>query len=100
MKEGVFEEWVILELMGHRKLAGKVTEQTIGASTFIRIDVPGGVNQPGVTQFYNPSAVYCITPTTSDIAERFARDNAPVPVSRWELPEQPRIADGEEMIDE
>ena len=42
MKETTFEEWAILELMGHRKLAGKVTEQTIGSSTFVRIDVPGG----------------------------------------------------------
>jgi len=77
-----FDEYAILELMGHRKLAGKVSEHTIGGSTFIRIDIPGGT----ATQFYNPSAVYCITPTTKDIAERFSKENTPQPVERWELP--------------
>ena len=35
-----FEEWAVLELMGHRRLAGKVTEATIGGGAFLRIDIP------------------------------------------------------------
>ena len=77
-----FEEWAILELMGHRKLAGKVSEYTIGGAPFIRIDIPGNA-----TQFYSPSAVYCITPTTEELARQFAASHTPEPVTRWELPE-------------
>ena len=82
-----FEEWAVLELMGHRKLAGKVTEQTIGSATFIRIDVPGQKGEVTATQFYNPSAIYCMTPTTEKLARRMSAYNKPEPVTRWELPE-------------
>ena len=38
-----FEGWAILELMGHRRLGGLVTEQEIAGAAFLRIDVPGEV---------------------------------------------------------
>jgi len=84
----VFEGWAILELMGHRKLAGRISEATLGGGAFIRIDVPGD-GADVATQFYSPSAVYCITPTTEDIARRTASRNRPEPVTRYELPAAP-----------
>ncbi|MGH3439873.1 MAG: hypothetical protein ACRDRN_25940 [Sciscionella sp.] len=36
-----FEGWVILELMGHRRLAGYLCERQIGGVNFLRLDVPG-----------------------------------------------------------
>lgn len=79
--------WAVLELMGHRKLAGQISECTIGGAAFVRIDVPGPLAAgPITTQFYSPSAVYCITPTTEDIARRVAEGCLPAPVQRWELP--------------
>ena len=96
MPDVVFEGWAILELMGHRRLAGWLSEATIGGGSFIRIDVPGP-QEEGVTyddphgpivatQFYSPAAVYAITPTTEDVARAVATRNQPAPVSRWELP--------------
>lgn len=82
----IFAEWVILELMGHRRLAGFLTEQEIAGKGFLRLDIPG---QPGATQFYNPTAVYAITPTTEDIARAVAATSQPAPVQRWELPAAP-----------
>ena len=83
-----FEGWAILELMGHRRLAGWVSETMIAGGSFVRIDVPGETNAPdfSATQFYSPSAVYCITPTTEEIAKGVAVGNRPMPVTRWELP--------------
>lgn len=75
------ERWVLLELMGHRRLAGKLTEETIGGASFLRIDVPDGA-----TQFYSPAAVYAITPITEDVARRFAQRNRPTPIQTYELP--------------
>jgi hypothetical protein len=46
--------WGLLELMGHRRLAGLITRDDGG---LVRIDVPNGC-----TQWYGPAAVYCITP--------------------------------------
>lgn len=73
-RDGI-DGWAILELMGHRKLAGVLTEVSGGAMAgFIRIDIPGpGKDAPMVaTQFYAPGAVYCITPTTEAMARAVA----------------------------
>ena len=79
----IFAEWVILELMGHRRLAGFLSEQEIAGKGFLRLEIPG---QPGATQLYNPTSVYCITPTTEAIARAVAATSQPSPVQRWELP--------------
>lgn len=81
-----FAQWAIIELMGHRRLAGYLTEQEIAGRGFLRLEVPG---QPAATQFYSPAAVYCLTPTTEDIARAVAKGSRPEPVQRWELPAAP-----------
>ncbi|MGE5801580.1 MAG: hypothetical protein ACM358_04945 [Gemmatimonadota bacterium] len=62
-----FEGWAIVELMGHRKLAGHVSEVTIAGAAMLRLDVP---SEPPVTQFYGGAAIYCITPTSEELARR------------------------------
>ena len=83
---GTIDGWAILELMGHRRLGGQVSEAMIAGASFIRIDVPGHGVDPVATQFYAPGAVYCITPTTEETARAVAITNRPAPVQRWELP--------------
>lgn len=80
-----FAEWVIIELMGHRRLAGYLTEQEIAGKGFLRLDYPGAADEPAITQLYSPAAVYCITPTTEDVARAIAARTMPTPVHRWEL---------------
>ena len=85
-RENGIDGWAILELMGHRRLGGRVSEATIAGGAFIRIDIPHP-NEAGIftaTQLYSPAAVYAITPTTEEIACAIAR-GAPEPVSRWDL---------------
>ena len=84
-QENRFEEWAILELMGHRRLAGLVTDAVIGGGAFLRIDIPG--KERTITQFYSPASVYCITPTTEQVARAVALPTEPAPVHRWELPQ-------------
>src|SRR5258707_13271225 len=62
-----FAGWAILELMGHRRLAGFLAEQQIAGAGFLRLDVhdtDGAV----ASQFYSPASVYGITPATEEIA--------------------------------
>jgi hypothetical protein len=88
MSEGEtgFEGWAILELMGHRRLGGRISEATVAGAAFVRIDVPHpqDLELVAATQFYNPTAVYAITPTTEEVARAIAL-GAPEPVSRWDL---------------
>lgn len=78
--------WCILELLGHRRLGGYLTETEIAGSGFLRIDVPGIDGGNSVTQFVTPASVYAITPVTQEMAEAVAKRNQPEPVPRWELP--------------
>jgi hypothetical protein len=83
MQDSKFDEWAILELMGHRRMAGKITEAAIGGATFIRVDIP--TDGKFTTQYYSPQAIYCITPTTEEMATKLAKSWQPEPVYRWEL---------------
>jgi hypothetical protein len=75
-----FEGWAILEVMGHRRLAGHVSEVTIAGAQMLRIDIPGPTEADPVkaTQFYPGSSVFCLTPTTEETTRREA--NPP----KWE----------------
>lgn len=81
-----FDDWAILELMGHRRLGGRVSEQLIAGAPFVRIDVPAFGDEKPATQFYSPGAVYCITPCAEELAKRVAAGSRVRPVERWELP--------------
>lgn len=93
-----FNGWVILELMGHRRITGFLSEQEIAGRAFLRIDIPG---EPPATQFYGAEAVYCITPTTEKMARSAAALNDVAPIHRWELPPVKRTArpGDEEYVD-
>jgi hypothetical protein len=89
MAEAVFEGWAIVELFGHRRLAGHVSEASLAGGKFVRLDVPGKDGATAATQFYNPSAIYALTPTSEETARRVAAMAQPAPVQQWELPQLP-----------
>lgn len=68
------DTFAVVELMGHRRTVGRVTEATIAGGEFIRVDAtPLGVEQEGPTvMFYRPAAIYSITPVTEEVARREA----------------------------
>jgi hypothetical protein len=75
--------------MGHKKFAGHVTEQAFGVAALLRVDVPeteqpNNVTTKPYTKYIGVSSIYCLTPTTEEIARRAAqqieRFNDPVPV--------------------
>lgn len=75
----------VLELMGHRRLGGYVSEASVGGVGLIRIDIPATRQGQACTQFYAPAALYCLTPTTEAIARAAAALARNEPVSRYEL---------------
>jgi ribosomal protein S14 len=78
--------WSVLELMGHRRLGGYVTQVELFGTAMLRIDVPGDEHGTIATQFYGGSSIYCLTPTGEAEARAVARNHQPAPVTRWELP--------------
>jgi hypothetical protein len=88
MAEDKFEDWCILDLFGHTRIAGKVSEATIAGGAFLRIDIPGKDGAAVMTQFYGPAAVFSMTPVAEDVARAFALSHQPVPATRWDMSRQ------------
>ena len=80
-----FDSWCIVEILGRKVVAGRVTEQVIAGQGFVRVDVPSVENRPGFTQLYGPGSIYAITPTTEEIVTAFVRRNEMEPVQLYQL---------------
>lgn len=80
-----YEGWSILELLGHRRIAGFVQQVDMFGAAMCRIDIPGPDGKVAATQIYSGSAIYCLTPTTEEVAHAVALRNQPQPVQRWEM---------------
>lgn len=88
-----FDAWGLLEIMGHNRLAGRITNQAIGGCNFVRIDVPEINGAGAFTKLFGQSAIFGITITTEDVARRLAKNMQAQPIHPYELrePEQPKL---------
>ena len=82
---GKFDVWAIVELFGHQVIAGRVTDQTVGGETFVRVDVPVIDARPAFTKLFGKGAIYSITPTTEEIVRGFLHRNREEPIQPYLL---------------
>jgi hypothetical protein len=82
-----FNEWALVELFGHQKIVGKVSEATLAGGAFIRVDVPAFNKEPAFTRMYGPGAIYSINPVSEEVARGLQGMYRMEPVSRFELPQ-------------
>lgn len=84
-----FNQWGIVEVMGHKKFAGHITEQVIAGSALVRVDVPSVVLAdriiPEFSKLVGVGSIYMITPTSEEVAKQAATqiaryDSDPLPV--------------------
>lgn len=62
-----FEQWCVVELFGHSKIAGWCTESSIGGCNFIRVDVPKAESEDTLyTRYLGNGAIYALNPTTKE----------------------------------
>lgn len=74
-------QYVIVELMGYKKLCGRMSQ---GVGGLLQLDVPseGGF----ITQFINPQSVYRITVVDANTVAAFAKTIDPLPTITLEVP--------------
>lgn len=113
MENKPFEHWALVELFGHQRIAGLVTEAEIAGGKLLRVDVPG-YTIPGpagadnavepLTRIYGVSAVYCITPVTEETARALAKRIQAAPITPWDarslLPPERTLGAGDEDGDD
>lgn len=95
-----FQAWCVVEIMGHRKFAGFVSEETIGGASFVRVDVPAvthydGTELPAFTKLFGAGSIYCLTPCTEDTARAFASQLRQRAFEIYEAPRLPAPQDTE-----
>lgn len=61
------KSWALVELFGHQRIVGFLSQQTFGSGVLFRVDVPdltkdGAVQRQGFTRYFGLSAIYSITP--------------------------------------
>jgi len=78
-----FEQWATLELFGHKKLAGKISEQVIGGCSFVRVDVPRTAACGPFTKLFGQGAIYGILFVDEETAMAAAVMMAEKPIDEW-----------------
>ena len=73
--------WAIVELMGHKVVAGQVSKSEMLGKPLLRVDVPTTTTYPEFTQFYGETAIYCVTFVSEDVARLTAESMKVNPVS-------------------
>lgn len=65
-------QWAVVELMGHKTVAGLVSKTEMLGKALLRIDVPATERFPAFTQLYGEAAIYCVTFASEEVACRVA----------------------------
>lgn len=99
MENEAKEIWALVELFGHNRIAGKVTEAEMGGGALIRVDVPPVKDRQPITKYYNVKAIYGITPVDEATATRMAESIDAAPISSYsidrEIERRKRLGSGE-----
>ena len=130
VKQGSFEGWAIVEMMGHRKEIGYVTTQAFGQAVLFRVDTPELPEReyileapeyathegqtrwcpvgtrvkrsasPARSCLVAPSSLYAINPCTERAALNLIERNMNRPIIALELPEQSALPPASDYDDD
>jgi len=80
------QAWAVVELMGHVKIAGQVSEETHFGTVLGRLDIPEIGDKLALTIFFGGSSIFRITPCTEEVARLVLQQNAQAPIVAYQLP--------------
>jgi len=80
-----FDEWAIVDVMGHQRYIGRVTEQVIAGTGFVRVDVPKTEKTQAWSKLIGTGSIYAITPVSEEIARAMAEKRQDEPIQPYEL---------------
>jgi hypothetical protein len=80
-----FEEWAIVDVMGHQRFVGRVFEQVIAGQGFVRVDIPAVEGVQAWTKLIGPSSIYAITPVSEDVARAMAAKRKSIPIAAFDF---------------
>lgn len=75
------QQWGIVELMGHKVVAGLIQKSEMLGKPMLRVDVPATSSYREFTQFFGETAIYCVTFVSEEVARKTAESVKVNPVS-------------------
>ena len=78
---------MVLELFGHQRIAGYVSEHNFAGAAYVRVDVPQCGDVPGFTRMFHPNAVYCFNPVDEQTMLDVASSLRVKPLTPFDLSE-------------
>lgn len=76
---------MVVELFGHNKIAGMVSEFNFGGTNFIRVDVPETAVSGPFTRMFHANACYCLNPCTEEVMLSMAAKYTQLPVTPFDI---------------
>lgn len=81
-----FDCWAVVEVMGHNRYAGRVSEQALGGCAFVRVDVPAVDDRPAFTKLLGQASIFAITPCSEETATAVAAQCCDRPIAIYSAP--------------
>ena len=94
-----FDCWAVVEVMGHNRYAGRVTEQAIGGCAFVRVDVPQIGDRLAFTKLLGQGSIFAITPCSEEAARAAAAQCYELPITIYQPSIQGRLGYDDEAED-
>lgn len=98
MNEKQESQWAVVELFGHKTIAGQITKET-NPFPLLRIDVPATSDYPDYTVEYGPTAIYGITYVSEEVARATAESLRVRPINVY-TPDLVTRAEFEKTVDQ
>lgn len=73
--------WAIVEVMGHGRYAGKISEDTRFGPALLRVEVPAVNDHAAFEKHFGAAAIYSVTPCTELVAREAAARFACSPIT-------------------
>jgi hypothetical protein len=85
MEQEQKEQFAVVEMMGHRKIAGAIKQSELAPGALIRVDVFGANGEIERTEHVGSSAIYDITICSEQTAKAAAIAHSPQPSFAYDI---------------
>lgn len=79
-----FEHWAVIEIMGHSRAAGRVTEENVAGTSLLRVDIPTDAHNFR-TVYYGGGSIFAMHVTDEETARRMASRSGATPPFAYEI---------------
>jgi len=76
-------QWAIIEIFGHDRYVGIISDHQIGGESFVRVDIPDTGEKMGFTKLFGKNAIYSITFIDENTGEILIKEMEQEPIKLW-----------------